>query len=266
MGNMTELKHHFDITLAELSDMERQKVRALCNAFPENGDVGILVTNSYGLGPDGKLCGLFEKLSRVNHSCRPNSERCWDSDRGAETLYALRDIETGEELTVAYLDTAEMIRTERQDVISASWRFECKCECCSLTGAELKASNDRRSFIKKVEEEVPLVPAHKIFDSVKKALIFLDEEGLVGSPKASMCNYAYQMALCMRNVEEAKSFANEAYTQYLLAIGSISRWTIQMLECVNEPTVHKMWNPLRSTVELFICLMLISQTAVLSGF
>jgi hypothetical protein len=248
MGNMTKLKQKFGIILAQLSSTKRQQIRALYNAFPEDNDVGILVTNSYGLGPQGELSGLFENLSRLNHSCRPNSERCWDHNREVETLYALRCIETGEELTVWYFDNAEMTRAERQGVMRTSWRFECKCECCSLTGAALEASDNRREFIKKVEELVPYIPPHKIFDSVKKALMFLDDEGLGGSPRAHICNTAYQMALSMRNVEEAKSFANEGYIQYLLATGSTSRWTKQMLDHVENPTVHMIWNPLRSTV------------------
>ena len=100
MGNMTKLKQNFGIILAQLSSTKRQQIRALYNAFPEDNDVGILVTNSYGLGPQGQLSGLFENLSRLNHSCRPNSERCWDHDREVETLYALRCIETGEELQI----------------------------------------------------------------------------------------------------------------------------------------------------------------------
>ena len=102
---------------------------------------------------------------------------------------------------------------------------------------------------------MPYIPPHEIFDSVKKALMFLDEEGLGGSPRAHICNTAYQMALSMRNVEEAKSFANEGYIQYLLATGSTSRWTKQLLDRVEKPTVHMMWNPLRSTVSLLICLI-----------
>ena len=80
--------------------------------------------------------------------------------------------------------------------------------------------------------------------------MFLDEEGLGGSPKAYICDIAYQMVLCMRNVEEVKYFANESHIQYLLATGSASHWTKQMLKCIENPTVHIMWNPLRSTVSL----------------
>lgn len=266
-GQMNELKQRFGIILAQFSSTKRRQILALYNAFPEyNDEVGILVTNSYGLGPQGRLSGLFPYLSRLNHSCRPNSERCWDHDREVETLYALRCIETGEELTVSYFDNAEMTRAERQCVMRTSWRFECKCECCSLTGIALEQSDNRRAFLKKVEELVTYIPPHKILDSVKKALMFLDEEGLGGSPRAHFCNTAYKLALSTRNVKEAKSFANESYTQYSLATGSTSQWTNQMHARMENPTVHIMWNPLRSTVWLPICFILILQIAILSCF
>jgi hypothetical protein len=242
------VKETFQTYLKELSNIARQKVLGLYNAFPEDKEVGILITNRYGLGPEGELCGLFEKLSRVNHSCQPNCERCWDHEREVETLYALRCVEAGEELTVAYFDGSEMTRAERQGLISASWRFECMCECCSLTGAALGASEERRTFLKSLSRLLPNIPPHKLFDLVKKALRLMDEEGLLGSPKALMCGYAYQMALSMRNVEDAKSFAEAKYRQYLLATGSNSRWTKEMLDQVRNPSCHRLWNPVRSRV------------------
>ena len=57
-GNVTKLKRRFGVALLQLSNTERQKVRAFYNVFPEGNDVEILVTNSYGLGPEGELCGL----------------------------------------------------------------------------------------------------------------------------------------------------------------------------------------------------------------
>jgi len=67
--------------VAHLSDEERPMLRSPYNAFPEENDIGLFRTNSYGLGRNSSWEGTFEKFSRVNHSCRPNSERCWDSDR-----------------------------------------------------------------------------------------------------------------------------------------------------------------------------------------
>ena len=125
--------------VAHLPDEERQTLGSLYNAFSEEDDIGLFRTNSYGLGCNSSWEGTFETLSRVNHSCRPNSERCWDSDRQVGTLYSLRDIQVGEELTVSYIDVAEMTRDERQSDLKRRWRFDCICECCSVT--EVVAQN-----------------------------------------------------------------------------------------------------------------------------
>jgi hypothetical protein len=93
------------------------------------------------------------------------------------------------------------------------------------------------------------IPGHKIFDDVKKALIFLNEEGLRASPQ-TMLSYAYQIALSMRNIVEARVYAQQCYNEFLLATGSISFWTKEWAQVVEKPTNHIMWNPLRNTVNV----------------
>jgi len=75
--------------VAHLSDEERPMLGSLYNAFSEEHDSGLFRTNSCGLGRNSSWEGTFETLSQVNHSCRPNSERCWDSNRQVGTLYSL---------------------------------------------------------------------------------------------------------------------------------------------------------------------------------
>lgn len=41
-------------------------------------------------------------VSRLNHACRPNSDYVFDSDTLTQTVFAARDIDAGEELTVTY--------------------------------------------------------------------------------------------------------------------------------------------------------------------
>lgn len=62
--------------------------------------------NSLGKNLDresGKPCvGL--RISRVNHSCRPNSANFYDSTAKVEILIALQDIQEGEEISRQYLN------------------------------------------------------------------------------------------------------------------------------------------------------------------
>lgn len=100
-GTTDDLKQqsYMNSVLAQLSNTKRKKFQKLYNAFPEQDDVGIVRTNSFALGCNTDLAGVFDKLSRLNHSCRPNSERWWDPEQDVETLYALRRIEANEEIT-----------------------------------------------------------------------------------------------------------------------------------------------------------------------
>ena len=86
-GKTQDLRQRLNVAeaVANLSNTKRKRFRALFNSFPEEEDLGIIRTNCYALGTDSVYCGVFRKLSRVNHSCTPNCERWWDSHRDAET-------------------------------------------------------------------------------------------------------------------------------------------------------------------------------------
>lgn len=127
--------------LSLLSNTKRKKFGKLYNAFPEQNQVGIVETNSYGLGCNSDLCGVFDRISRINHSFRPNAERWWDSERGVETVYAIRDIAVDEEITVAYTSVSGKNQEERKTILYRGWRFECSCGCCILTGSAREMSD-----------------------------------------------------------------------------------------------------------------------------
>lgn len=56
------------------------------------------------------LRGLFDvylffcTVSRLNHACRPNSKYTFDASTLSQSVFAAREVETGEELTVAYFE------------------------------------------------------------------------------------------------------------------------------------------------------------------
>ena len=66
---------------------------------------------------------MFQKLSDVNHSCRPNAERKWNLVRNVEVVY--------EEITVSYVAGLDWLETmERRRFLQKGWRFECDFERC----------------------------------------------------------------------------------------------------------------------------------------
>ena len=118
---------------------------------------GIWLTNAYptdgtSADPDERSSAVFTHICRLNHSCSPNLHCHWNATLGAQTVYALCDIEQGEELTVSYLPTLERPRATRRDALQANFGFTCQCVSCSLTGNALAASERRRTRLEGLEE------------------------------------------------------------------------------------------------------------------
>ncbi|RDI79124.1 hypothetical protein Vi05172_g10852 [Venturia inaequalis] len=67
--------------------------------------------------------------SRINHACFPNSYRVHRAG-GTDVVYrATRDIFPGEEISISYLGSQWMKRTQRQEQLSR-WEFTCTCIFC----------------------------------------------------------------------------------------------------------------------------------------
>lgn len=88
--------------------------------------------------------GLFLEASLMNHSCFPNTNRCFTSD-GEMFVTARVDIKEGEEILGTYLDTC-LPREDRYNDLLYYHQFECECQKCEeetvpfdITGEKLMA-------------------------------------------------------------------------------------------------------------------------------
>ncbi|CAE7497888.1 smyd5, partial [Symbiodinium microadriaticum] len=89
---------------------------------------------------------LFDRISRLNHSCQPNVEfnLTWDNSRGnvVNTITAISDISEGEEgsfvnaqlrqeLNISYLPLRLCLAVEeRRRQLLEHWEFVCRCPRC----------------------------------------------------------------------------------------------------------------------------------------
>lgn len=94
---------------------------------------GIYFTNCFSIG-NGNTA-MLPVISRLNHSCSPNTEFYWNDEKNVEELRATRAILEGEELTDCYLDftvKGSLTRSERRIKLNIGYGFLCTCSLCSL--------------------------------------------------------------------------------------------------------------------------------------
>ena len=138
---------------------------------------GIFQTNALPCGNNSRheiasKAGLFLQGSRFNSSCVPNVSNYWNERRQVIGFRALRDIAEGEELCIAY-KSEMMSRASRKSQLQESFRFECHCAACSLSGDELRASDHRRTTLDRLYDEIaqcgsrPAVGIQKVWFSYR---------------------------------------------------------------------------------------------------
>ncbi|KUJ17963.1 SET domain-containing protein [Mollisia scopiformis] len=111
----------------------------------------ILRSNAYNTGDD--YVGIFPKIARINHSCRPNSGNFWSMKRNQRVIYAFRDIERGEEVTVSYIPLTKSTK-ERQARLF-QYGFTCGCDACQSVESSRKRVKIA-DFIEVLEQKVHL--------------------------------------------------------------------------------------------------------------
>jgi hypothetical protein len=97
--------------------------------------------------PDGqRKLGLFPLACRFNRSCRPDAHKVWDPDQQQYVIHAVRDINSGEEITIRYVQIA-FETVSRAFGVLFRYGFTCQCEVCSSLEAAFVESDLRRARI-----------------------------------------------------------------------------------------------------------------------
>lgn len=136
---LADMISHLEEAFQDLTAEQKDVYLSLHNfRFPSEGKQNKLLTlfrsNAYNTGD--KHIGLFPKIARINHSCRPNSGNHWSENTGLRIIYASRNIEKGEEITVSYIPLLKTIK-ERQSRLQ-QYGFTCDCEACQSAAGDKK--------------------------------------------------------------------------------------------------------------------------------
>ncbi|KAJ7496871.1 hypothetical protein FB451DRAFT_1456778 [Mycena latifolia] len=136
---------------SRLSPENKKAYMALANSHLQDGSgplMGILRTNGLGAGdltipgdPPMRYSAVCKEISRLNHSCCPNTDAVFDTASFSYRLFAVRDIAPGEELTFSYTDISQPA-AERQKKLEP-YGFRCACRACR----DPRTSDPRRETI-----------------------------------------------------------------------------------------------------------------------
>lgn len=80
----------------------------------------------------GDVAVVFPTISLIQHSCVPNATKDFVPEPNYLGIQALREINAGEQITLAYEDIY-IPRAQRQANFKHIWGFECNCPACNLS-------------------------------------------------------------------------------------------------------------------------------------
>ncbi|KAK4172860.1 hypothetical protein QBC36DRAFT_68357 [Triangularia setosa] len=194
---------------------EPEKVLRLSKKGREKEDEGateiedLLLTNSFTVGIQGKeFIALFADLSRFNHDCKPNAFIYFSETTLAMTVWASRDIEPGEEISITY-SAAGLPSKERKETLEKVWGFKCQCSLCTSSPEVIKESDDSRAQIRAYQASIPkLAQDGKFEEALQQAehmFELVEEEGLTDQ-MSDMYEYPARMYYHVGNLEKALEY------------------------------------------------------------
>jgi hypothetical protein len=104
-------------------DSQRAFLSLHNNYLGKNPLSNIIRSNGYPLGPSSDVGGVFATISRINHSCRPNAAHSWNPLLKEQTVYAVREIKEGDEITLSYHNGGPS--TVRKQILKEAFNFDC---------------------------------------------------------------------------------------------------------------------------------------------
>jgi hypothetical protein len=153
----------FKAILVQLPTKDRKAVMSLDMSLGDKGIQNIMKTNSFacqlddGDVGDGYIC-LFPSVARINHACQPNAHPHFIPKTLLMEVTALRDIETGEEITISY-GNIDMKHAERQKLYKDGWNFTCTCSLCTASPSEIAGSDQRRARFAQIRKMLENITA-----------------------------------------------------------------------------------------------------------
>ncbi|KAF1811002.1 hypothetical protein P152DRAFT_73632 [Eremomyces bilateralis CBS 781.70] len=199
-------------------------------------------TNALPCGAGSVVGGVYPTICLINHNCIPNSHNNWDSNAEHETIYAIRPIKTGEEVTISY--DYGGTSTVRRAFLKEAFGFDCNCRECSRP-SELQASDSRRLLIQDLDNAIgdpfrmQIRPKESLSDCHSLLQVFQEEyDGYAGALIARLYYDAFQVGIAHGDQARASVFAERAYEARVICEGEDSPETQRVKSLALKPANH----------------------------
>lgn len=233
--------------LQQLGPEQRASFFTLKNTFTNLQPVeGIVKTNAMPLGKGSARGAIFPICSLFNHSCTANAAYHWNDDIGEEKVFALKNIEHGEEVTVSYLSDEDwtLPSKERKAKIAQEYDFDCRCIRCACEDAvEQEKSDKRRTRLGSIDKSIGngimiTTNPSKALSFCREALTLLEEEG-ESSPRTEVVFYdAFQICVAHGDLARASRFAELTLEAKQSWQGNDAPGMQEMVRYVKRPESH----------------------------
>ncbi|CZR64408.1 uncharacterized protein PAC_14306 [Phialocephala subalpina] len=220
-----------------LSQRQRQAFLSMHNIHPYRNAaeqyLGIVQTNSLPAEAVGDKGAIFLEACRINHACDNNAQKNWNEKIKRHTVYASRDINKGEEITITYLSPLKN-RKARQKALQESFGFACLCRLCSLPPEQSQESDRRLEEIHRLDGVIDRLGTEGILVSPLRTLRYFDqqvrlynEQGREDVGFAQAFVNAAQLAIANSDLARGRIFAERAASVWKTTIGGDSKQAIK---------------------------------------
>jgi len=211
---------------------------------PDEVALAIFQTNAVSAGKN--VVGIFPTMARLNHGCSSafNVVYSWRNEEEGLVVYALKDVQKGQELLTTYTNTKRP-REERRALLSERYGFQCTCDVCSLPDDLSKASDKRLSTISSLYTKFATwgnqeMDGAEAIDTIRTIWQIGDEEGY-WSERGQLAADAVWIAASHSDATATQAWARIAVEWFTYEIGADTGQVRALLMVIDRPESHTVW-------------------------
>ncbi|KAJ6557527.1 hypothetical protein B0H19DRAFT_1376256 [Mycena capillaripes] len=195
--------------------------------------------------------GLCPTICRVNHTCyspmgTPNATYFWNTSSKEEELYAIEEIQDGQEIEVSYMPNASGFERPLER-LRRSYGFECSCPGCTRPAADRLASERHIASYNEFVESLPLRfgrdDPHHILKDIETHILAICAEGWTGEVGAR-AHDAFQLCAYYGDAGSAQKWEAIARDSHALYQGPRSEEFKKAKGLAAKPESFRAWKQL----------------------